>query len=396
MSNIFAVNRSWGTFSIHSWLFQIGSIPTLEVIMMRLASRLLTILAAMLLFPIAAYCDGNFIDSFSAVATVGSTIPLNGDVNPYGVVVVPADSGNLVKDDILISNFNASSNEQGTGSTIVQITPGGTLSLFAQISDNTCTGGVGLTTALAIVQNDLVVVGSLPTMDGTSATAKAGCLIVLDNTGTVVDTFTSAQINGPWDMTAVDVSSSKSLLFVTNVLNGTVAAGGKVVDKGTVLRLTLEFPKGTPKITQHTIIAEGFAERTDPAALVVGPTGVGLGADGTLYVADTLASRIAAIPKATTRGGSAGVGTTIAQGGPLFAPLGLVVAPDGDILTVNANDGNIVDTALDGDQAIINLDSTSAPPADPGAGTLFGLAVAPGGIGVYFVDDGSNTLNLLQ
>ncbi len=80
----------------------------------------------------------------------------------------------------------------------------------------------------------------------------------------------------------------------------------------------------------------------------------------------------------------------------MFAPLGLAVAPDGDILTVNANDGNLVDTALDGTQAVMNLDATSAPPADPGAGTLFGLAVAPGGTGVYFVDDGSNTLNLLH
>jgi hypothetical protein len=212
----------------------------------------------------------------------------------------------------------------------------------------------------------------------------------------VVDTFTSAQINGPWDMTAVDVNSSKSLLFVTNVLNGTVAAGGKVVNKGTVLRLTLEFPKGNPKITQHTIIAQGFPERSDPAALVLGPTGLGLGSDGTLYVADTLEARIAAIPKAMTRGGSAGLGTTVAQGGPLFSPLGLAIAPDGDILTVNGNDGNIVDTALSGAQAIVNLDSTSAPPADPGAGTLFGLAVAPGGTGVYFVDDGSNTLNLFH
>jgi hypothetical protein len=31
-----------------------------------------------------------------------------------------------------------------------------------------------------------------------------------------------------------------------------------------------------------------------------------------------------------------------------------------------------------------------------GAGTLFGLAVAPNGSGVYFVDDGNNTLNILQ
>ncbi len=259
-------------------------------------------------------------------------------------------------------------------------------------------GGVGLTTALAIVQKKFVVVGSLPTTDGTSATAAAGCLIMLDDTGAVVETFTSKQINGPWDMTAVDESTTKSLLFVTNVLNGTVAAGGTVVNEGTVLRLTLDFSKTPPKLTGHTTIGDGFPERTDLAALVIGPTGVGLGTDGTLYVADTLASRIAAIPDAMKRGSSAHLGTTITQGGALFGPLGLAIAPtSGDILTVNSGDGNLVETTTAGMQvAVKNLDTTSETPLDPGAGTLFGLAVKSDGTGVYFVDDGSNTLNLLH
>ena len=364
---------------------------------MRFAIRLIAIVAAALVLPIEAYSDSSFVGSLTTIETVGPTVPANGDINPYGIVVVPNSTGKLVVGDILVSNFNASSNKQGTGTTIVQISPGGTNTLFAQISgDAACTGGVGLTTALAIVQNSFVVVGSLPTSDGTSATAKAGCLIVLDSMGNVVDTFTSSQINGPWDMTAID-QGSKSLLFVTNVLNGTVGANGKVVNRGTVLRITLDFSKGAPRITGHSIVGDGFPERTDPAALVIGPTGLGLGSDGTLYVADTLASRIAAIPKALTRKNSAHLGITIAQGGSLFAPLGLAIAPNGDILTVNGGDGNLVENTTGGTQfPPVNLDTTSAPPADPGAGTLFGLAVAPGGTGIYFVDDGSNTLNLLH
>ena len=364
---------------------------------MRFAIRLIAIVAAALVLPIEAYSDSSFVGSFTTIETVGPTVPANGDINPYGIVVVPNSTGKLVVGDILVSNFNASSNKQGTGTTIVQISPGGTNTLFAQISGAAaCTGGVGLTTALAIVQNSFVVVGSLPTSDGTSATAKAGCLIVLDSMGNVVDTFTSSQINGPWDMTAID-QGSKSLLFVTNVLNGTVGANGKVVNRGTVLRITLDFSKGAPRITGHSIVGDGFPERTDPAALVIGPTGLGLGSDGTLYVADTLASRIAAIPKALTRKNSAHLGITIAQGGSLFAPLGLAIAPNGDILTVNGGDGNLVENTTGGTQfPPVNLDTTSAPPADPGAGTLFGLAVAPGGTGIYFVDDGSNTLNLLH
>ncbi len=73
------------------------------------------------------------------------------------------------------------------------------------------------------LQSGLVIVGSLPTSDGTSATAQAGCLIVLDHSGVPISTISGNGINGPWDMTALDFGLS-AVLFVTNVLNGTVAA----------------------------------------------------------------------------------------------------------------------------------------------------------------------------
>ena len=135
------------------------------------------------------------------------------------------------------------------------------------------------------------------------------------------------------------------MLFVTcNVLNDTVAMSPGTVTNGTVLRIDLSIPPGgMPQDVGHTIVGSGFGERTDPLALVVGPTGVGLGADGTLYVADTLANRIAAIPNAVTRTTSAGIGLTISGGGALNGPLGLAIAPNGHILTVNANDGNMVE-----------------------------------------------------
>jgi hypothetical protein len=316
------------------------------------------------------------------------------------VAVIPSTTGKLTKGNILVSNFNASSNHQGTGTTIVEIAPGtnqsaGNATVFATISDNNCPGGVGLTTALAIVQNSFVVVGSLPTTDGTAATAKSGCLILLDNMGNVVNTFTSPMINGPWDMTAVD-DRDGSVLFVTNVLNETVAAGGKVVNRGTVIRIDLDLSKNVPTMREIATIGSGFPERTDAAALVIGPTGLGLGTDGTLYVADTLNNRVAAIPNAMTRHSSAGIGTTVTQGGSLFSPLGLAIAPNGDILTVNADDGNIVESTPAGAEvAIVNLDSSGTLPTDPGGGALFGLAVVPDGTGVYFVDDALNTLQLV-
>ena len=200
-------------------------------------------------------------------------------------------------------------------------------------------------------------------------------------------------------MTALDLGDFAEL-FVTNVLNGTVAANGSVVTKGTVVRIVLSVPeqeagdddRGMPRERLPTLIGSGFQERTDPAALVIGPTGLGLAPDVTLYVADTLPNRIAAIPNAVFRFSSAGTGRTVSVGASLNQPLGVAIAPNGDILSVNAGDGNIVETTPGGSQvSVMTIDTSGA-----GAGTLFGLAITPDHKGIYFVDDGDNTLDLLH
>jgi len=340
--------------------------------------------------------DTAFLQKLDNIQTIGSTVPANGDVNPYGVAVAPITSGALVKDDILVSNFNNSSNLQGTGSTIDQIDASGKITVFAALDPNSlpglCPGGIGLTTALVALKSGFVIVGSLPTSDGTAATAQAGCLIVIDSTGKPVLTLAGNGINGPWDMTALDLDYA-AVLFVTNVLNGTVAANGSVVSQGSVLRIALSTPHGgVPREVSRTAIASGFAERTDPAALVIGPTGLGLTFDGQLYVADTLQNRIALIPNALFRLDNAVAGMTVSQGSALNGPLGLAIAPDGDIVTVNAGDGNMVETTPGGRQVVVKAVDVS----QQGGGTLFGLAIAPNQKGVYFVDDGNNTLNLLH
>jgi hypothetical protein len=338
-------------------------------------------------------------------APIATTVPMNGDQNPYGIVTVPVSIGALRHGDLLISNFNNSAppaGQQGTGTTIVQIPPSGnntqgTAMQFAQISDPACPGGVGLTTALTVTRTGYVIVGSLPTTDGTSATAQAGCLIVLNSNGQVVETIAGGPINGPWDMAASDFGIFTTL-YVTNVLNGTVAADtggpsvpGNVVNHGTVVRIELlTIPGVRPIVLDEHVIATGFAERTDPNALVVGPTGDALAPNGTLYVADTQNSRIAAIPDAPFRQLPARHGGfTVSSGGDLNGPLGMTLAPNGDILTANGGDGNIVETTPFGSQSEISADATG------GAGALFGLTVSPGVDGVYFVDDADNTLREL-
>jgi hypothetical protein len=335
-----------------------------------------------------------FVGPLHHTSVLASTVPGNGDVNPYGVAVIPRSTGDEFAGNVLVSNFNDKANVQGTGTTIVEVTPSGKMWTFAKINRNLpgCPGGVGLTTALAALRSGWVIVGSLPT--GHSVISGSGCLIVLDNRGHVRETLTPPGINGPWDMASLDLGN-QAVLFVTNVLNGTVAAKGKTVFGGTVVRLVIKIPSfGLPFVWFDATIGSGFPEALNSSALVLGPTGAGLGPNGTLYVADTVGNRIAAIPNAVFRGFSAGPGFTVSRGGHLNSPLGLVIAPGGDILTVNGGNGNLVEVTPSGAQiAVRRLDSSGSP---PGAGALFGLAVKPGHDAVYYVDDATNTLNLLH
>jgi hypothetical protein len=95
-----------------------------------------------------------------------STVPSNGDVNPYGGAFGPKTlpaGGGLQPGDILVSNFNNSQNLQGTGATIVRVTSAGQVSTFYTGS----TSQSGLTAALGILTNGFVLIGNVPTADGT-------------------------------------------------------------------------------------------------------------------------------------------------------------------------------------------------------------------------------------
>jgi hypothetical protein len=337
-----------------------------------------------------------FLSQLTKVSTLASTVPANGDINPYGLAMVPTSVGKLQAGELLVSNFNDKANNQGTGTTIVQVSTSGKSSLFAHISakslPGSCPGGVGLTTALSVIPGGYVIVGSLPTTNGKSATATYGCLIVLDPSGHPLSTIAGANIQGPWDMTAA-TQGSTTTLFVSMVLNGGAKKGLHTVKNSTVLRIQLSSGAGQPpKVLNQTVIANAIPWRDDPAALAIGPTGVALAPNGTLYLADTLDNRISAIPQAMTRTTPApDGGATVSEGEHLKQPLGLALAPNGNILTTNAGDGNIVETTPAGQQLL-----TRTADKKTGAGSLFGLVVAPTGNAIYYVDDGDNTLKVLH
>ena len=281
-----------------------------------------------------------------------------------------------------MSNFNDKANVQGTGTTLVEVSPDGHSALFANISalpaGQACPGGIGLTTALAILPGGWVVVGSLPTTRGGALPGlnPAGCLIVLNDQGKVTETITNSNIVGPWDLT-VKSDASSAELFVSNALGGntTTRNGVPVTGNCTVVRLDLALNgSAPPALTSTTVIGTKFLWAANKAALVLAPTGLAVAPDGTLYVDDTLTNSVSAIPQALTRTSPVtAAATTVSAGGALSAPLGMTLAPNGDLVVVNGNNGNAVEITPAGRQL------TTKTLIKNGAGDLFGIITTQGG-----------------
>ncbi|AIO70699.1 hypothetical protein [Burkholderia oklahomensis] len=311
-----------------------------------------------------------------------STIPANGDVNPYGIAFVPSGVpswSTLKPGDVVVSNFNNQANLQGTGTTIVKLVPNGDPVTFFQGSN------LGLTTALAVLRSGFVLVGNLPTTDGSTITSS-GSLLVVNPQGRLIKTLTNpALLDGPWDLAVID-RGQRITAFVSNVLNGTVSR----------LDMTIG-DNGVTVMPSSLVIASGYLHRTDPAALVVGPTG--LAYDSTrdvLYIASTGDNAVFAIRGAASTTRNNGVGRMIYfDNVHLHGPLALALAPNGHLAASNGDAVNpdpnqpseIVEFTPEG-RFIAQMQVDSVP------GAAFGLAFGMSSSGqpqFAAVDDNTNT-----
>jgi hypothetical protein len=339
--------------------------------------------------PCADAGSGTFLPSVRIV----STVPPNGDLNPYGVAFVPANfsSGNgpLQPGDILVSNFNNSMNLQGTGTTIVRIPVNGPVStFFAGPPHPEGTTGLGLSTALAVLRKGFVIVGNVPSKDGTAATVGPGSLLVIDNTGQQVSTIRGPLIKGPWDMTLRD-EGDRAIAFVSDVL------------AGTVVRLELSVALTGVTVTNTTAIASGYHHRGDPSAFEVGPTGLVYdSATDVLYVASTEDNAVFAVQQAATRTGSGGTGTLIyTDAVHLHGPLAMAEAPNGHLLVSNSD---VINSDPSQPSEIVEFTKTGLfvkqLSVDPAQGGSFGLAVKAnlqtGTTPFAAVDDNTATLTV--
>lgn len=350
----------------------------------RVSARTLVPIALAAILTLSVGAKAHAIHGFMGqfLPLVVSTVPANGDQNPYGVVFVPFGfHGGAQPGDILVSNFNNAANQQGTGHTIVRVQPGGQLSVFAD------TGNVlGLTDALGVSKKGFVFVGSVFTNMGDFTTATGGPLLVLDANGSVVDTITSP-LDGPWGL-ALDDTKEGIEVFVSNVLSGTVTR--------------LEFSvtgKGSITLTNSTQIASGYSHTLDPLAVVIGPAGLALNQrTDTLFVAAEDDDKIFAIPDASTTTDK-GEGTLVFSDPHLRGPLGLAFAPNGDLLAANNDSINsdptqpseIVEFTVTG--KFVNEFSIDNAIDGP-----FGIAIENLGhtSELAYLDDNRNTLTILK
>jgi hypothetical protein len=322
------------------------------------------------------------------------TVPPNGDVNPYGVAFVPAGfpSGGLLRaGDVIAANFNNAANAQGTGTTIVRVNANASPSLFFADA-----AAPGFSTALGVLKEGFVLVGNVPSTNGSGICTQGGGeeddvgqggLLVIDSHGRHVRTLRSAKfLNGPWDL-AVDNAGSRARVFVSNALSGTVTRlDVRVDDQG----VTLE---------RATQIASGYIHRCDAAAFVVGPTGLAFDREREiLYVSSTGDNAIFAVEDASDTLVDRGRGhTVVSDSVHLHGPLGLIRANGGDLISAQ---GDAVNPDPNQPSEIVEFSAAGQFVAqfsiDSAAGSAFGLALEEHGDHFRFaaVDDGLNVLDI--
>src|SRR5208282_4542587 len=114
---------------------------------------------------------------------------------------------------------NNSQNLQGTGTTIVSFDPRGPLAPppGSGMATTFFTSPLaGLSTALGVLRAGLVIVGNVPTTDGTVGTIGSGALQIIDAHGNLLQTLTDSKfLDSPWDL-AVSDEGTTAHLYVSN------------------------------------------------------------------------------------------------------------------------------------------------------------------------------------
>jgi len=336
----------------------------------------------------------------SKVTIIGSTLdPTLKDGNPYGLALATKTGGLITAGDLIVCNFNdGATNTQGLGTTIVGLHPMAGAAPY-RISQASSLKGCA---ALALLPDGSIAAAAY-SANQTPLVTPAG--------GTPSTPFASDSFTGPWGEVFVAASGAQpAALYVADY-------------SGAIDRIALN---GDAQ-TSFTQIATGFCASGVPGSIYA-PAGLTYDPTiDTLYIVDTSSFSVVAFanvsqigaagivvngqcksvaspptPVPTFSGPSASSARVIAHGSPLFSPIGATLLADGDVLVVNddinlpvGQMGNLVvevSPALPGGFVGSPLQLDSGAP-----GALFGIlgTVNAGSQVVYFVDDNTNTLNMI-
>lgn len=215
-------------------------------------------------------------------------------------------------------------------------------------------------------------------------------LAVLGPSGNFLGTFgTASTVDGPWAMAVYDMGSNgtgTAHVFLSNVLSGVIS------------RFDITY---TPTGLGATaiVLANGFNHRTDPAALVLGPSGLAYDAiHDILYVASSTDNAVYEIPTARTTQTTVAATLFFEDLTHLHGPLDVSILPNGHFLVADSDGSNANPNQP---SELVEYTATgeflAQMSVDPNNGGAFGLAINNMGWGTFrlaAVDDNANALNI--
>jgi hypothetical protein len=327
----------------------------------------------------------SMLATLTTETTIGSAVdPQTGDQNPYGLDIAPSTWGGINQGDLVVCDFNDRANVQGTGNSIVALSP------VPGSSPRHITSSARLKGCTENVQS---VDGDIWT---TAFTAPD--IVEQTSSGAVLRTLSGSGYPGPFGITLAQDGGSRqtSVFYESDARNGDI------------IRLIV-----TPAIVVSAdVIATGFAVNGGAPGTELGPGGLQYepsldrlwvvdGANNTIVVLN----HVSEIPSngvtvasngLSFSGPSAHHASLVYWGKPLNWPISSALLPNGNIVVGNTGPPNgfnlMIEVTPHG--KVVSIRNVDKGPA----GAIFGM-VATGSYGsgaIYFNDDNTNSVVLLS
>lgn len=341
------------------------------------------VIFAWLLHQDAAASDQNIFTHLHHLSTIGSTVdPINGDQNPYGLVIANATTSKIAKGDLIACNFNDKANIQGNGTTLEVLHPFPGSKPRRLVADPSLKGCAAI--ALG-PQNDIWL-----------AAYTANDNPVVSPDGQIYTTLAGGPWRRPWGQAFSGHPGPYGVaaFYESNALDGSI------------IRIDIH-PSGP--FTYDKIVAGIDVNHGVPGSILA-PSGLTYDqARDTLYIIDgNDVGRVFAIshvsnvrPNGITVsaktdqcffGPDARFGRLVYRGAPLNAPISADLLFNGDLVIGNTFDNRLVQLSPSGHvMGVVNVD------AGP-IGAIFGIAAqgtTADNTRIYFNDDNDNTVKVL-